>query len=183
MHQQNKQFLVFALCTALLGPAVAAAQEDGPPRGTWYLALDAEPFGLPEGMSLAGLASFHKNKSFTVIDGGDFGGAPFETVHTAQMGSWRRRNGKIEAVSLFIQADGKTGAVQSWQKVHFVLEPAGPNRLVGSVNVFELTCDGPAPFPVFGCPDPIASAADFTPLPPFDIPITLRRLPPRKDVP
>ena len=63
-----------------------------------------------------------------------------------------------------------------WQKVLLVLYSDGRDRLVGRANVSVLACDQPGPFPVFGCSDPIAGAADFVAIPPFDIPIVLKRL-------
>lgn len=167
-----KQLLwALSMLGPLLWPGMAGAQ-----TGAWYVALDAEPYGLPPGSTLAGLATFHRGKGFQLVDGGDLGGLPFDTRHTAQFGSWRRTEGGVDAVSLFLQGDTITGEIRSWVKVHFSLVFDGPRTLEGNVNVFELPCSGPAPFPVFGCPDPIASAKEFIALPPFDVPIRLRRL-------
>lgn len=157
--------------------AVAAVGLPGP-QGAWYLALDAEPFGLPPGTNLPGMATFDQDHSFHIVDGGDFGGMPFTGRDTAQFGSWHWVGGHLEAVSLFIEADAITGQVQSWQRVHLLLTFDGLHRMVGTVNVSMLPCDLAAPFPVFGCPDPVASAGDFVPVPPFDIPVALRQLPP-----
>ena len=181
MSRSKKLLCALALSLTVLWPAMANAgdSETYRPTGTWYVALDTEPFGLPPGTNLAALATFHRDKTFLIEDGGDFGGLPFGTVDTAQIGSWRWRGGHVEAVSLSLHGDAITGEVLSWQKAHFVLVPDGPNRLVATVNVFELPCDLPAPFPAFGCPDPIASAADFVPVPPFDLPVLLKRLPAR----
>lgn len=182
MKRSGKVLCSVALLAGALWPITLNAQS-GPKhidvqdvRGTWYLALDAEPFGLPPGANLPGLATFHSDKTFLIVDGGDFGGLPFDTRHTAQFGSWRQKGDGVEAVSLFLQGDAITDEVRSWQKVHLMLHSEGRDRLVGTANVFDLPCDGPAPFPVFGCPNPIASAADFVALPPFDIPIELERL-------
>lgn len=148
-----------------------------PVSGTYYLALDAEPFGLPPGLSLPGLLTLHKDRTAIVVDGGDFGGLPFNTRDSAQLGSWRYTRQGINVVLLFLQAEGATGDVRSWQRVHMALRTRARNRLVGKVNVFKLACDGPAPFPVFNCPDPIKHAADFVrdDSPP-DVPVKLRRL-------
>lgn len=173
------------LAAAVLWPAIVSAAEKNAlrPTGSWYLALSAEPFGLPPGSNLAGLATFHRDRTFLIQDAGDFGGLPFGTVDSAQIGSWRRKGGRVEAVSLFLHADAVTGDVLSWQKVHFVIVADGRDRMVATANVFELPCDLPAPFPAFGCPDPIESAADFTPVPPFDLPVVLKRLSARFDLP
>lgn len=172
MKRVTRLLSALAFLGSVLWPAMLGAQ-----TGTWYYALDAEPYGLPPGSNLAGLATFHRGKSFQMVDGGDLGGLPFSTRHTAQFGSWRRTETGIKAVSLFLQGDTITGEIQSWVKVHLDLHFDGPQTLVGNVNVFELPCDLPAPFPVFGCPDPIASATMFNALPPFDVPIRFRRLP------
>jgi hypothetical protein len=166
-------------------PASSIAENDfgGWPPGTWYLALDAEPFGLPPGTNLPGMMTFHRDRTVQIADGGDFGGLPFATRDTAQFGTWRRWRGGVEVVSLFLQADAMTGTVLSWQKVHMQLNWANRHKLVGKVNVYALPCDGSAPFPVFNCSDPIASAKQFTALPPADIPITLKRLPARMVLP
>lgn len=174
MKRIHRSLGALVLLAALLSPAMAGAQ-----TGAWYLALDAEPFGLPPGTNLGGLATFHRDKTLMIEDGGDFGGLPFETLDSAQVGSWRKKDGRIEAVTLYIQGDASTGEVLSWFKVHFVFEAVGPNEMVGTVNVLALPCDDSAPFRIFGCPDPIASAPSFTPLPPFDVPVRMTRLRPR----
>lgn len=171
-------FCAIAAVGVLLSPSPASAQ-----TGTWYLALDAEPFGLPPGANLPGMATFHRDKTFLIEDGGDFGGLPFETQDSAQIGSWRKTGGGVEAVSLFLQGDALNGEVQGWQKVHLLLEFNGKGKLVGTVNVFTLACDEAMPFPVFGCPDPIESASEFEALPPFDVPVRLSRLRPRHILP
>jgi hypothetical protein len=175
MSRSGKLLGALALSVTVLWPAVVNAEEGDRPTGTWYLAMETGPFGLP-GFTFAGLAIFNRDNTFLIEDGGDFGGLPFGTVDGVQFGSWRRTGGYVEAVSLFLRGDAITGAVQSWQKAHLVLLFDGPDRLVGTANVFELPCDLPAPFPVLGCPDPIASATDFVAVPPFDIPIVLKRL-------
>lgn len=177
--RSTRAVLGLGLALLLSFSAIGEASRVSTPKGAWYLALDAEPYGLPPGTTLPGLAVFHRDKSFRIVDGGDFGGAPFGTADTPQVGSWRRRNGRIEATGLFLQADAATGEVLSWLRVEFLLEEDGSKRLAGTVNVFALPCGDPAPFPVFGCPDPIAAAGDFVPVPPTDVPVRLRRVPVR----
>jgi hypothetical protein len=161
-------------------PAVAASSVAAPgigAVGAWYLALDAEPFGLPPGTTLPGLATFQLGGTFQIVDGGDFGGAPFFTKDSAQIGTWRRGpGGRIEAKGLFLQADAEDGEVKAWNRVELVLYPHGRDRLRGYVNVYALPCDLPAPFGVFGCPDPIASAGSFVPNSPPNVPVELTRL-------
>ena len=55
--------------------------------GTWYLALDTAPFGILGG-TLPTLASFHRDGTYNLSDGGDFGGAPFGTLSNPQYGAW-----------------------------------------------------------------------------------------------
>ncbi len=179
MRPDRPTFFAATLTLFLLaGMAAAADHGASPVNGTWYLALDAEPFGLPPGTNLPGTMIIDQNGSVEIIDGGDFGGAPFPTRDTAQHGAWRWRHRTIEAVTLFLQADAISGDVLAWQRVEFSLTPDGTDRMTGTVNVFALPCDLPAPFPVFGCPNPIAAAGSFVALPPFDIPILLERLKP-----
>ena len=171
--------LIGALAAGLACGQAALAGESAPMpiAGTYYLALDAEPFDLPPGTNLPGVATFHSDRTFMIEDGGDFGGLPFEQRDLAQLGNWRRQGNGIQAVSLFLQADTQTGDVLGWVKVHLELTRAEDGDLAGKVNTFSLACDEPAPFPVFGCPDPIASSADFVVAGPPDVGVTLRRLP------
>ena len=164
---------------ASLTPASASGWDAGRPiAGTYYLALSVDPFGLPlpPGLSLPGLMTLHADRTATIVDGGDFGGLPFDTKDSPQLGAWRYGWEGIEVVFLFLQADGATGDVRSWQRVHITLRNEDRNTLVGEVNVYQLPCDGPAPFGIFNCPDPIENATAFTPNSPPDVPVTLRRL-------
>ncbi len=177
----SKNALLVVLVLAVTLPLPGTLRADGPApaaTGTWYLALDSEPFGLPPGTIFPGLAIIGHNGTFQIVDGGDFGGAPFPTRDSAQFGSWRRRGSNIEAVTLFLQGDAITGDVVAWQRVELLLTPDGSDGLVGTVNVFGLACNLPAPFPVFGCPDPIDSASAFVAVPPFDVGVELKRLEP-----
>ncbi|MDJ0911887.1 MAG: hypothetical protein QNI99_22075 [Woeseiaceae bacterium] len=181
------QFMAVAIvlaATASLTPADALAGDGGwRVPGTYYLALDAEPFGLPPGLSLPGMLTLHGDRTAIIVDGGDFGGLPFDARDTAQLGSWRYTLEGAQVVLLFLTADGATGDVRSWQRVHIALRQTNRRTMVGEVNVFQLACDGPAPFPIFNCPDPIENADAFTPASPPDVPVTLRRLSPRTQMP
>ena len=167
--------------TAALAPSDALASDGGwRVPGTYYLALDAGPFGLPPGLSLPGMLTLHRDRTAIIVDGGDFGGLPFDARDTAQLGSWRY---SWQVVLLFLTADSATGDVRSWQRVHITLRRINRRTMEGEVNVFELPCDGPAPFPVFNCPDPIENADAFTPASPPDVPVPLRRLSARTPMP
>lgn len=169
-----------------LVPASAWAWGSGQPvAGTYYLALSADPFGLPlpPGLSLPGLITLHADRTAVIVDGGDFGGLPFNTKDSPQLGSWKHGWHSVQVVFLFLQADAATGDVLSWQRVHITLRHDDRNTLVGEVNVFQLPCDGPAPFGIFNCPDPVENDADFVPNSPPDVPITLRRLSARTPTP
>jgi hypothetical protein len=145
--------------------------------GSWYLALDAEPYGLPSGANLPGLAQFNADRTLRIVDAGDFGGPPFGTGDTAQVGSWIvSGRGRIEATTLFLQADAISGGVLAWFRVQFSLRLDGNDSATGTVNVSLLECDKSAPLPVFACPDPIARAGDFMALPPVDVPVALKRV-------
>jgi hypothetical protein len=170
--------MVFGLAMMLAaGPTSAHDRENGI-AGTYYLALSVDPFELPlpPGLSLPGLLTLHADRTAMIVDGGDFGGLPFDTRDSAQLGSWRYSRSGIQIVFLFLQAEASTGDVRSWQRVHILIDERDHNVLRGKVNVFQLPCVGPAPFGVFNCPDPIESADDFLPNSPPDIPVTLHRL-------
>lgn len=171
--------IVAATMAALLVSAPVSAMDGARPiAGTYYLALSVDPFGLPlpPGLSLPGIVTLHSDRTAMIVDGGDFGGLPFDTRDSAQLGSWRYSWTGLQVVFLFLQADAATGDVMSWQRVHIRLRHVDRHTLEGEVNVFQLPCDGPAPFGIFNCPDPIEHAADFTPNSPPDVPVTLRRL-------
>lgn len=177
-------FLGLALCPILFSgqserDARPFGRNAGSIAGSWYLALDAEPFGLAPGTSLPGLATFHEDGTYTFVDGGDFGGAPFPARDTAQIGSWRQTGREIHGVSLFLQADAATGAVQTWVKVVLTATREDRDMMTGTVDILGLPCNQPAPFPVFGCPDPIAFAGSFAIIPPSQVPIKFTRLPAR----
>ena len=169
---------VVAIVAIAVAPASAPASASSTgPVGAWYLALDSEPFGLPAGTFLSGLASFQFGGTFQFVDTGDFGGAPFFFEDSPQVGAWRRgAAGSIVARSLFLQADASNGEMKAWNRVELVLYPHGHNRMTGHVNVFALDCDLPAPFGVFACPDPIANEAAFAPASPPDVPVEFTRL-------
>ncbi|HZD51712.1 MAG TPA: hypothetical protein VE175_01575 [Woeseiaceae bacterium] len=168
------------IATVLWLPVAASASAKHPPWGTWFLALDAAPYGLPEGLVLPGLMTLHSDRTVLLSDGGDFGGMPLNARDSSQFGSWRYTKGHhIKVVTLFLQAD-LVGDVRSWFRVQFKLRQKNSNTLVGTVNVYQLACDLPAPFAAFSCPDPIEAADDFVRAEgPVNVPITFRRLRPR----
>jgi len=154
--------------------------------GSWYLALDVGPFDPNlAGFSLASLAQFHADRTFTIVDAGDFGAESFlPTVASPQYGAWRieGRHGdpdgrRITGTSLFLEGDSENGEVFGWNKVLFTIRVIDGDRLEGSANVLFLPCDRtlPAPSPLT-CPDPIANAHAFMPASPPDVPITLTRI-------
>ncbi len=170
------------LMTMLAAPAAVAGGQHKSAPGAWYLALDAEPYGLPPGVSLPGLVTIQSDGTVQIADGGDFGGFPFMSRDSTQFGSWRyTRYGGIRMVTLFLQADAISGDVIRWQKVQLQLRFEDRNTLVGTVNVLGLDCSGPAPAGVFNCPNPVASAALFAPNPnePVDVRVRLQRIKPR----
>ena len=173
--------ILVLLAAALWLPAAALAKgSHKSPSGTWYLALDAASFGLPEGLSLPGLMTLHSDRTVLISDGGDFGGMPFNVRDSSQFGAWRFAGGNLKIVTLFLQAD-PIGDVRSWFRVQIKLRARNRNTMTGTVNVFQLPCNVPgAPFAVFSCPDPIESAEEFVPAEgPRDVPVTFRRLRPR----
>lgn len=156
--------------------AYADAGQSGNPVGIWYLALDVEPYGLPENLNLPGLVMINREGTGVMQDGGDFGAFPFER-DSAQFVAWRRVSNHVRMNTLFMQAQASTGDVLAWWKVRLNLEFTDADTLKGFVRVFKLDCIGPAPLGFLNCPDPITAADDFVEQPPIDIPIpvVLRR--------
>lgn len=142
--------------------------------GTWVLALDATPFGIPGGF-LPGLFTFHRDGTFTGTDGGDLGSVPFTTTDTAQQGVWVQRGGQIHGTSLFLRSDEITGEIEGWHRARFTLHlSADHDQMFGMAEEDVLACPaGPTPFKLLNCPDPIASAFALSP---FPIPIQFTRL-------
>lgn len=151
--------------------------------GSWYLALDSQPFGLPPGFPLSGLAVFNSDGTFQVLDAGDFGQATFtNTQHSAQYGAWRYTGfNSAVGTTLFLEADLSSGEVLRWNKVEFTLQRSADRDVVeGTVNVSVLECANLLPLPTpLTCPDPTDPANVFTSLPPVDDPVTFKRLRPR----
>jgi hypothetical protein len=196
MHGFGKGFgplgllgLICLTClTCLIGNYTAIAQDAELPAardgqglvGTWYLALDSVPFGLPPGFPLSGLMQFQQSGTYQILDGGDFGQATFtNTQNSQQFGAWRRdRNGSFVGTALFLEADLPTGEVLRWVRTQFLLATTPDADVIeGIVNIATLECGNQLPLPTpLTCPDPIASADQFVLVPPADIPLTLRRL-------
>jgi hypothetical protein len=177
------------LCAIVAATNIARADDDRNRGnwivGTWYLALSSEPFGLPPGLPLSGLAIFNRDGTFQFLDGGDFGQATFlNTQNSHQFGAWRiGRHGKVIGTALSFEADLLTGEVLRWAKANIVLHRTDDRDVVsGSVNVSILECSNMLPIPTpLTCPDPIESADAFVVVPPTDIPLTFRRLRPDDD--
>jgi hypothetical protein len=186
MPSHNPRSRIGICLTAVLLSALAASSTFGQPRadhwdgrvqGTWYLALDAEPFGLPPGTNLPGLAQFHTDHTMTLLDAGDLAAVPFPTRDTTQMGNWSTRRGQVLTMTLFLQVDGATNQALGWNMVQLQLGRPHGNVMEGVVNVSFLACDPNTPFAVFFCPSPVEFLHEFEPLPPADIPVSLTRLP------
>lgn len=146
-------------------------------HGTWYLALDAEPFGLPPGTNLPGLLQLHEDGTMITLDLGDLGADPFPTRDTAALGSWSRDRGQVQTRSLFLQIDGESGNALGWNKVELQLSFPDGSVMEGHANVSFLPCDQGTPFPTFFCPSPVMFLDEFEAVPPQNIPIVLTRLP------
>jgi hypothetical protein len=175
-------FTVLAAATVLLaagsywtGTGVPAPGETI--WGTWYLAVDSTPFGIPGG-TLPALLSIHQDGTLTITDAGDLGSSPFTTTDTAQQGIWvQTGNQTFETTTLFLRKDEVSGELEGWHRVRATLQ-FGTDRdhLAGFAEEEVLACDpaGPTPFKLLNCPNPITSV--FPPAP-FPIPIELTRLP------
>ncbi|MCB1684243.1 MAG: hypothetical protein R3E82_16170 [Pseudomonadales bacterium] len=70
-------------------PSTADARRPPDPTGIWYLALDAEPYGLPPDTVLPGLVMVNRGGTALFADGGDFGGFPFAGRDSNQFSTWR----------------------------------------------------------------------------------------------
>lgn len=182
-NTRSRAFIIsaaFAVAVTVLAAtsdrmAASARNEGKVVWGTWVLALDATPFGIPGG-TLPGLFTFHRDGTFTGTDGGDLGSFPFTTTDTAQQGVWVRTGGQIKGISLFLRKDETTGDLEGWHRARFTLQLSGDgDRLSGVAEEDVLACSpsGPTPFKLLNCPDPVTGT--FT-LSPFPIPIEFRRL-------
>ena len=165
------------------GPYSAASDPPGQGAelwGTWYLALDTTPFGIPGG-TLPALFTFHRDGTWLSSDGGDLASNPFTTLDTAQHGAWvDAGNGTFVATSLFLQKDTISGDLTSWHRVRIALQFVGNDfdQMKADVTEQVLPCDasGPTPFLLFNCPNPITT--EFPPAPVPDVPASLTRLRP-----
>lgn len=167
--------IVLAATSGRTGATPVRAAEGQVVWGTWALALDSTPFGIPGGF-LPGVFTFHRDGTFTGTDGGDIGSVPFATTDTAQQGVWVQTGGQIHGTSLFLRTDQTSGEIEGWHRVRFALQlSTDGDQLSGVAAEDVLECDpsGPTPFTLLNCPDPIAGT--FT-LAPFPIPIQFRRL-------
>ncbi len=170
--------LVLGLVFSGMSALVAADKPKPRPVGAWYLALDATPFGFPPelALTLPGMAILNADRTIQVMDGGDFGGQPFLTRDSTQMGTWRRTDdGNILATTHFLRADALTGEVRAWFRVELQLSFRNRNTLSGTVNVYALPCTEPQPLQIFSCPDPVAAVGQFVQDGPPDVKVTLRR--------
>lgn len=152
----------------------AAADNGHTVWGTWALALDSTPFGIPGGF-LPGVVMFHRDGTFTSTDGGDIGSFPFATTDTAQQGVWVQTGGQIQGTSLFLRKDETTGQLEGWHRARFTLQLTGADRLSGFGAEDVLECDpaGPTPFKLLNCPNPITGTFSLSP---FPLPIQYTRL-------
>ena len=185
--KKSKLSLCQAMTFAVLGSAILMGTAKADHRngagwlvGTWYLALDSTPFGVPPGYPLGGLVMFNGDGTYQLQDAGDFGQATFVGKrHSYQFGAWKRvGRGRIVGTALFLEAELTTGEVERWQKVTIELQRTRSwSTLEGTVNVSILECPNLLPLPTaLSCPDPVKHAADFVPLPPENVAIKLRRI-------
>lgn len=154
--------------------ALADDSAQAKPVGTWSLALDAGPFGIP-GFALHGIASFHSDGTLMIVDAGDFGS--LGTRDTAQLGVWERVDGSILARTLMLSAAPDTGEPMYWQRVTFSLVRGASNdHMVGTINVEVLACTPTPPLPgALTCPTPVTGAAGFAAVPPLDVSVEFHR--------
>jgi len=159
--------LVWAACLAgisALPAAFALEGDDGREAGkapviwgTWYVALDTTPYGLPGG-ALPALLTIHRDGTWILYDGLDFGGIPIGLVQSPMFGAWTWKGDAFEATTLYFAGDpalGETSLI-SRGRFRFRLEDG---RLVGTVNGDLLLCPaaGPTPFVTLNCPNAITS--------------------------
>ncbi len=180
------EFLLAVTLGLLFLTAIPAVSERTPagraPVGTWYLALDTTPFGIP-GEFLSGMATFHSDGTFLIVDAGDFGQPGFTGKHLPQFGSWesspsvRSRGAILHGTSLFLEAD-LGGEVLNWQRVKFELTLSRDGSVMtGTADVTLLACDDMLPLPsALRCSNPIANASQFLPAAPAPLPVTFTRL-------
>ena len=143
--------------------------------GTWVLALDSTPFGIPGG-TLPGVMTIHQDGTLSIADGGDIGSFPLTTTDIAQRGVWTRTGQTIKGVTLWLRKDEVSGEIEGWHRGRFSLWFDGDNdHLAGVAEEDVLACNPtePTPFKLLNCPDPTTTAFALAP---FQIPIHLTRL-------
>jgi hypothetical protein len=170
--------LLFGLAPAIISqPALGDQQVPLTPVGTWSLSLDAGSFNpVFAGLALTGVATFHRDKTLTIVDAGDNGS--LGTLDVPQMGVWRRDGNGLRARALIISMNPATGEPLLWQRTTFDLQPlAGSDHMTGVLNVEILPCASSPPVPgALLCPDPVLESDAFVPSGPADVPVEFRRL-------
>lgn len=158
------------------GSLVEAQTEGRTLWGTWYVAVDSTPFGIPGGV-LPAVMTIHRDGTLTVTDAGDLGPFPFASTDTTQQGTWTQTGHQsFQLTTLFLRKDAVSGELEGWHRIITTLELAeDADHLVGFADEEVLPCDpaGPTPFKLLNCPNPITTA--FSPSP-FPIPLEMFRL-------
>jgi hypothetical protein len=129
--------------------------------GTWFLELDAEPFGLPPGIALPAFLTIHADGTLLIFDAGDFGAVPINLVQSPQFGTWSRAGHRsIVATTLFFAGDPFTRDTTLIKRVRLLIGFAGNDfdRLTGVAETVEQIECPLGPLPSFlNCPNPITA--------------------------
>lgn len=166
--------LLLSLPISAVTPTLAGEAAEPRIVGTWSLALDAGPFGIP-GFALSGLATFHRDGTLIFADAGDAGS--LGTLDSNQFGAWERTADGIVARALLLQAAPDTGEPFRWLRTTFRLHRGDSgDHMVGVTNIESLNCESLGLPAALTCPDPVARGDEFVPIPPFDIGIEFHRL-------
>jgi len=126
--------------------------------GTWYAQLDAEPFGLPPGVSLAALMTIHSDGTLLLFDAGDFGAPPISQVQSPQLGTWDKAGPRATTLSFAGDPVTKDTLLVKRVRLRLRFEGKARDRLVGvTESVDQLQCPSAALPGFLSCPNPITA--------------------------
>ena len=121
--------------------------------GTWHFVLDIGP-----GATIPGVITLHRDGTLTIVDGTDFGGAPFPFKNSAGHGVWIKTGANtFENRNLELNFDPFSGQLTSITLVRATFHFDGDfDHLSGEAVIDSWLCPTP-----FTCPDPLTAAPDI----------------------
>lgn len=130
------------------------------PVGTWYITFLIEE--APPGFNLPALITFHRDGTFTAVDGGDFGAlAELPFNQTTQQGVWQWSGGKEFVATGMILSFSREfemeGQLDNVSKTRIDIEFGNdPDEFTAVVSQEFWFCPS-----TFFCPDPFTAPPDL----------------------